>query len=154
MARIKLLDGPQSESFRVWHWHPVYEDLRIKIREAVNADTCLSVREHEAARMRIALINGCEVCRKHSVHGVDRDFYDHVTDWATWPGYSERERLAIEFAERFAIAHEDIDDELFKRLGEWYSETDIVALGFLVATYLGFGRLTAVLKAYGDACEL
>ena len=29
--------------------------------------------------------------------GVDEELYAHATEWPTWPGYSEQERLAAEF---------------------------------------------------------
>ena len=39
-----------------------------------------------------------------------------VTDWRNATGLSDRERLAAEFAERFALDHLAMDDELWSRL--------------------------------------
>ena len=78
--------------------------------------------------------------------GVDDDLYAHVAEWRTWPGYSERERLAIEYAERFAADHTGIDDELFARLRAHFRADEILDLSICLSTFLGLGRL---LKALG-----
>ena len=42
--------------------------------------------------------------------------YAHVAEWPTHDGYTERERLAIEYAEKFALAHDTLDDDFYARL--------------------------------------
>lgn len=42
--------------------------------------------------------------------------------------YNERERVALEYADRITITSEDVDDELFARLSEDYSPEGIVEL--------------------------
>ncbi|MCB0997599.1 MAG: hypothetical protein KDB21_21055 [Acidimicrobiales bacterium] len=74
----------------------------------------------------------------------------HVLEWPTWPGYSERERLVIEFAERFALDHESLDDDVFGRLSAHFDDAEILELAVCVARHLGFGRLTRVLDLDGD----
>ncbi len=90
---------------------------------AVYDKSVLPLREREMARMRIALANECEVCRNTrdalgEAAGVDEALYEHVPEWRTWPGYSERERLAAEFAERFASDHLGLrdDDDFWNRI--------------------------------------
>src|ERR1700722_7917730 len=75
------------------------------LSEAVYANSQLTVREREAARWTIALINDCAVCqdtraREGDAAGADEPFYVEVTDWRASSALSERERLAAEFAER------------------------------------------------------
>ena len=70
----------------------------------------LPMRVRELARMVIALDNECVVCQNTRdsegiAAGVDEDLYDNAAVWRTWPGYSEQERIAAEFAERFASDH-------------------------------------------------
>jgi alkylhydroperoxidase family enzyme len=77
--------------------------------------------------------------------GVSEQMYAHVAEH-DHPEYSEAERLAIEYAERFALDHLNLDDEFFERLHEHYSDADILDLTICIADYLGFGRLTQVLK--------
>ncbi len=77
------------------------------------------MRVRELARMVIALDNECVVCQNTRdsegiAAGVDEDLYDHAAEWRTWPGYSPQERIAAEFAERFASDHTGLrDDEDF-----------------------------------------
>jgi hypothetical protein len=42
---------------------------------------------------------------------VTEELYDHVLQWRTWPGYSAQERLAAEFAHRFATEHIVLRDD-------------------------------------------
>ena len=65
--------------------------------------------------------------------GVTEDDYGHVDEWRTWPGYTERQRLAIEFAERYTIDHQGIDDELFARLHAHFSDAEILDLSLCLA---------------------
>src|SRR5579885_2100645 len=89
------------------------------LADAVYNHSGLPLRVREIARMRIAEDNECQVClRTREAEGedagADEDFYTHVLQWRTWPGYSERERIAAEFAERFAQDHRGLrDDEDF-----------------------------------------
>src|SRR5579859_664530 len=76
----------------------------VALSDAVYGKSMLPLRVQEIARMRIALANECEVCRKARYAeggdaGLNAEFYAHLPDWRTWSGYSERERLAAEYAE-------------------------------------------------------
>src|SRR5262249_7066201 len=65
----------------------------------------LPLRVREAARIVIAHANECVVCQntrdsEGAAAGIDEEFYDHAGEWRTWPGYSDAERIAMEFAYR------------------------------------------------------
>jgi alkylhydroperoxidase family enzyme len=77
--------------------------------------------------------------------GVTEAMYAHVADH-DHPEYSEAEQLAIEYAERFALDHLSIDDAFFERLHGQFSDADILDLTICIADFLGFGRVTQVLK--------
>jgi alkylhydroperoxidase family enzyme len=47
--------------------------------------------------------------------------------------YSERERVALEYADRVTITSEDVDDDLFDRLQAFYSPEEIIELTCTVA---------------------
>src|ERR1700736_3604676 len=69
--------------------------------KAVYENTKLALREREAARWVIALINNCVVCqdtraRDGEAAGVDEGFYAEVADWRSSTALSDRERLAAE----------------------------------------------------------
>jgi len=73
------------------------------------------------------------------------DLYLSVTDWRKRPEYSDAEKLAIEFAERYCLDHGSMNDEFFDRLRTQFSETEILDLATCCAMFLGLGRLMAVL---------
>ena len=108
--------------------------------------------------MRIAQLNACSACaefRAPSVvaSGVDEELYRHVDEAATWPGYTTRQRLAVEFAERFAGDHRAIDEDLFARLRSSFSDAEVLDLTMFVAVCLGLGRALEVL-GIDDSCPI
>ena len=78
--------------------------------------------------------------------GVTEEMYAHVAEHRDHPEYSGAEQIAIEYAERFALAHLELDDEFFTRLREHFSDADILDLTICIADFLAFGRLTEVLR--------
>jgi len=138
--------------------------------KAVYQHSILSLREFEGARARIAEINGCLVCQQFraardaaamfAASGVrpdhlitdngpapDEAFYAAVGEWRTSPLFSPRERLAIEFAERFAEEPKVIadDEDFWERAHGLFSDAEIVDLAHSVAAWLGLGRVAHVL---------
>jgi alkylhydroperoxidase family enzyme len=67
--------------------------------------------------------------------------------------FSEREAVAVEFAERLATDHHNIDDAFFERLKGSFSEPEILELGMMAGQYIGFGRLLAVLDLTPRFCS-
>jgi alkylhydroperoxidase family enzyme len=85
--------------------------------------------------------------------GVTEELYAHVAEHRTHAEYSERERVAIEYAERFAIDHRSIDEAFFARLREHFTDPDILDLTICIGNWMAFGRLTMVLDL-DEACEV
>jgi alkylhydroperoxidase family enzyme len=56
-----------------------------------------------------------------------------IADYATSDHYDERERVALEYADRITVTFDDVDDILFERLEALYSPEEIVELTFTVA---------------------
>jgi len=77
--------------------------------------------------------------------GLTEEFYAHVGDYHDTPDYSEHEKLAIEYAERFALDHLNIDDAFFDQLRGAFSDAEVLDLTICVAAFLGLGRLLRVL---------
>lgn len=55
--------------------------------------------------------------------------------------FTDAEKAALHYTERLFVDHANIDQELFDELLEFYSEEQVVELGWAVVSYLGFGRL-------------
>ncbi|GGR87771.1 carboxymuconolactone decarboxylase [Streptomyces aureoverticillatus] len=116
---------------------------------AVYEHTTLGLREFEAARLRIAQINGCAFCldwrTERDGQKVEDGFADAVTQWRTTDAFDDRTRLAAEYAERYALDHHGLDDDFWTRMKAHYSQVEIVELSMSVGSWLAFGRLNHVL---------
>lgn len=66
---------------------------------------------------------------------------------------TDRERAALAYADRLSIAHDSIDDELFIRLGEHFTELEILELGAHIAFCIGFGRVAMSWNLVDDLPE-
>ena len=117
--------------------------------QSVYEHTTLGLREFEAARLRIAQINGCLFCQdwRTEMDGqkVEESFDDAVENWRTTDAFDDRTRLAAEYAERYALDHHGLDDEFWKRMTAHYSQREIVELSMCLGSWLAFGRLNHVL---------
>ncbi|MEA2669046.1 MAG: hypothetical protein QOJ33_1980 [Chloroflexota bacterium] len=150
MARLNVPDGPGGDAAMIWTLRPQLGDMVERMIRGAYQQSILRPDERELARMRIAQINGCVACsdfRAQSVldAGVPAELYDNVAAYSSYPGYTPRQRLAIEYAERFATAHESMDDAFFERLRELFSDEEILDLTLCVAVFLGLGRSLTVL---------
>jgi AhpD family alkylhydroperoxidase len=150
MARLDVPDGPGGEAAMIWMLRPQLGGMVERMIRGAYQESILPAEERELARMRIAEINDCAACsdfRAPSVlqAGIARELYANVAAYATYPGYTPRQRLAIEYAERFATEHASIDDAFFSRLRELFSDEEILDLTLCVAVFLGLGRSLTVL---------
>ncbi|MBP8232521.1 carboxymuconolactone decarboxylase family protein [Rhizorhabdus sp.] len=141
---------------------------------AVYRHSKLSLREFEGARARTAEINGCTICQQfraaRDLGGMfsgtgtrgtvvdngpapDEAFYAAVTEWRTSPIYSDRERLAIEFAERFGTEPKSLasDEEYWAKARAAFTDAEIADLANSVAAWVGLGRVAHVL-GFDEVC--
>lgn len=150
MARIDVPDGPGGPPRQVWNLRPELLPTVTAMIEGPYKRSLLPVREREAARMRIAELNDCRICRDFRARsaiegGATEDLYAHVADAHVGSRYTEREQLAVEFAERFAIDHANIGDDFFARLRGAFGDDEILDLAICCGAFLGLGRVLAVL---------
>lgn len=149
--------------------------------ELVNAGTAFSIatyrhsrlplRLFEAARMAIAVINGCTVCQawRTAAHGAllglsgeraqggpepDEAFYrallagdDSLLDTA--------EKAAVDYVRGMSLDPQGVarDEALWDRLKTALSDEQIVDLTYCAAGWIGFGRATHVLGV-DSVCQL
>ena len=158
MARIDIPEGPGGDPVMLWTLRPEMARMVDTMIATAYSKSKLPAAEREPARMRIAQLNACDACstfRAPSVvdAGVDEALYEHVAEWATWPGYTERQRLAIEYAERYAVAHREIDDAFFDRMRQVFADDEILDLTLCCAVFVGLGRTLEVLGVR-EHCDL
>jgi alkylhydroperoxidase family enzyme len=127
---------------------------------AVYTNNRLPARTREIARAVIADNNECTVCANTRFADagdstIPEELYDHAAEWRTWPGYSEQERLAAEFAHRFSTEHTALrdDEDFWSRAREHFSEELLADLAISCALWVGMGRVLRTLDI-GQACKL
>jgi alkylhydroperoxidase family enzyme len=150
MARLDVPNGPGGEAAMIWTLRPELGGMVERMVRGAYQDSILPADERELARMRIAQINDCIACsdfRAPSVldAAIAPELYEHVAAYDTYPGYTPRQRLAIEYADRFATDHSSIDDAFFERLRGPFTDEEILDLTLCVAVFLGLGRSLSVL---------
>jgi alkylhydroperoxidase family enzyme len=155
MARITIPEGEGGELYQVWALSPELGAAVGALSEAVYGERLVAPRVREVARMRIAHINGCNVCQEWRFpemadRGVTEELYAHVDD-PDAGDYSTAERLAIEYADKFALDHRSLDDAFFERMRAEFSDAEIVELTAMIGNWLAFGRFQAVLDI-AEAC--
>jgi len=146
---------------------------------AVYRKSQLTHREFEAARVRIAQINGCLACRDfrsetdvpaylasigigpdEGIHlngpAPDEAFYRDIVAWRTAPHYNERERLVIEFAEGFACEPDmqGYDEAFWARMRSAFSNAEICDLVVATGYFVAAGRFMHVLGLDQVTCAV
>jgi AhpD family alkylhydroperoxidase len=161
VARVTVLDpqelpdqvrervGPtapaQLGSLSVWALQPQVALALLDLKAALSR-LSLPPRLLELVRLRVAFHNQCRSCMSlRSAEAIE----DGMTEALVCelvrpeeaPDLTDRERVALEYADKLSIAHHEIDDALFARLREHFSEEELVGLGAHIAFCIGFGRV-------------
>ena len=157
MARIELPPGDGPEVVRALSLRPELAEAVGKYDQAV-WNSRLDWRMHELVRMRIAQINECTVCLawrtpQAAEAGVTDELLFNVDRFRSGSEYTPAEKVAIEYAERFATDSARIDDTLMNRLQEHFDAGEVVELTLVIAKYIAFGRFMQVL-GLDQSCEI
>jgi len=155
--RIDVPDGKDPIAYVWGEMVPAIGPAAANFSMKVYSDSTLGLREFEAARLRIAQINGCVFCQDWRTERdgvkVEPTFDEAVENWRTTDAFDARTRLAAEYAERYAIDHHGLDDEFWSRMTAAYDQREIVELSMCLGSWLAFGRLNHVL-GLDTACAL
>jgi AhpD family alkylhydroperoxidase len=130
----------------------------MQFQKSLRENGILPRRLVELIRLRVSFHNQCRTCM--SIRYAD-SAEDGVTDGLVCslerPQESEdltgAEKAALAFADKLATDHLSIDDETFARLYDHFDVSQVMELCFQVATFVGFGRMVAVLAITDDLPE-
>ncbi|GAA3241668.1 carboxymuconolactone decarboxylase family protein [Actinocorallia longicatena] len=147
------IDIPEGKDAIEYVWGEMVPGIGIAAANfslSVYAHTTLGLREFEAARLRVAQINGCIFCldwrTDRDGEKVEEEFAAAVEEWRTTDRFDDRTRLAAEYAERYTLDHHNLDeDDFWDRMSACYSQLEIVELSMCLGSWLAFGRLNHVL---------
>lgn len=82
--------------------------------------------------------------------GMGDETYNSVQHYHVHPDFTSRERLAAEYAERFAIDHTSVDDDLWSRLRQNFTDPELLELTVTIGFCVGMGRAYQVLGVERD----
>jgi alkylhydroperoxidase family enzyme len=155
-----IVDLPEDKDPIMYVWGELVPAIGIpasRFSMAVYEHSTLGLREFEAARLRIAQVNGCLFCQdwrtEREGEKVEDSFADAVLSWRTTRDFDDRTRLAAEYAERYALDHHGLDAGFWTRMKTHYTDKEIVELSMCLGSWLAFGRLNRVL-GLDAACVL
>jgi alkylhydroperoxidase family enzyme len=128
-------------------------------------DSDLSPRERELIRFRVVLETDCNLCAAtrpaddlagYSEEEIPEEAYQRVLEYKTWSGYTERDRLVIEFTQRYMLDYQGIchDDTFWKRLKATFSETEIGDLCLLAGHWESARRTVHLLLGIEEMCAI
>lgn len=129
-------------------------------------ETTLTPREREATRIIFAVRGGCSICsglrlaaakEGFSSEEIPEDLYQAAIEVdLDWPGFSKRERLLVEIADRFERDVDSIngDDGLWRRINELLTETELADTLNMFGIWVGAGRTLKVLGVATGVCDL
>jgi alkylhydroperoxidase family enzyme len=127
-------------------------------------DSGITPRERELMRSRFVSATGCNICNTFRADGdltgysdepISEDVYSHVLD-KSWSGYTDRERLILDFTERYIFDFPDMaaDDAFFGRLNELFANKEIADLCVLAAHWECSRRLAQLFLGADNICEI
>jgi alkylhydroperoxidase family enzyme len=87
--------------------------------------------------------------------GLTEEKIAHLDDQpGSSSAFSQRESMALEYAEKLAVDHHNIDDAFFVRLRGVFNDAEVLELGMMIGQYIGFGRLLKVLDLEPRYCAV
>jgi AhpD family alkylhydroperoxidase len=104
-------------------------------------------------KTRVSQINGCAYCidmhtKDARKEGETEQRLYGLSAWRETPFYTARERAALEWAETLTqIAAHHVSDELYARVGEHFTEEELVGLTLAVIAINGWNRLAIPFRA-------
>lgn len=178
MTRITVIQPEgRSDAILPHGYRPRMAQAMEDLAQAVYQETTLSFREAEGARIRIAFINGCLMCQGYRIaemlpealrnmasdeapntqgrgEAPTEEFYRAASgaNWRDSAMFSPRERLAIEYAERIALAPSPLpyDDGFWEHLHAHFDEGEIADLSYSITCWIATGRMVHILGLDGS----
>ena len=89
--------------------------------------------------------SGCQYCRAHTAvsasrHGIEDEKIAKLHEYRTNPLFSDKERIAIDYAMAAASVPNAVSDEMYASLAEHWTEEEIVELLGVVCMFGIFNR--------------
>ena len=88
--------------------------------------------------------------------GLTEEMVRALPNFASSSLFTPAEKAALKFAEVMAGDHRSVSQALFDELGQHFTESEIMALGWRMAIFVGYGRLVYAtgLDSVGAPCPV
>lgn len=152
LRELSLAIAGDADRLEVFGNHPtLYRWYQSNFYQAIfnNGDPAMLVdpKWKELIRLKLSLTNGCFVCNAHNVrHALDSGYSQAQIDAmgdVDSPLFTPQEQAVIALGGEFVIANPDgaLTPALYKRLCEFFSDAEILELGFVAAMLTGWTKL-------------
>jgi alkylhydroperoxidase family enzyme len=146
-------DAPLRQ--RVYAQAPRIAGPYLQFMTALRENGTLPRRLVELVRLRVSFHNQCRSCMSiRYAYGLEGGIDDGLVCSLERPeeadDLTDAEKAALAFADKMATDHLSVSDETFARLYEHFDDQEVMELCFQVATFVGYGRMGAVLAMTDD----
>jgi alkylhydroperoxidase family enzyme len=162
---------PEGEHPTLWTTRKLGSPRLIRSRDEANDaayfnDSPLTPREREMIRMIFVYETDCNLCSETRAtkdmpgygdgEEIPEELYEHLHEFRTWPAYTDRERLLMEFCERYMRDYQDLsrDQAFWERLTTTFSEVELADLCLLAGHWEIQRRLLHLLIGVDQVCEI
>jgi alkylhydroperoxidase family enzyme len=80
-------------------------------------------------------------------HDLSEDLYANVLNWESYEGFTDHERVALEYTTKFASDHLAIDQQLINRMVEHFGDETVFEITLCIGAWLALGRTMQVMGA-------
>jgi len=121
--------------------------------EAAVDESGLERRLLDLVKVRGSQINGCAYCidmhtKDARAAGETEQRLYALDAWRETPFFSDRERAALEWTESIThLAETHVPDEVYERVQQQFSETDLVSLTLAAVTINAWNRFAVAFRA-------
>ena len=134
------------------NWTKINADAYGAIRAAARSTRALDRRLKSLIDVRVSQINGCAFCldmhaREARELGETQERLDCLAGWRDFPGFSEKERAALAWAEAVTrVAETHAPDDLYDALQQHFGDEEIVALTVSIAVINTWNRMQIAMR--------
>jgi AhpD family alkylhydroperoxidase len=106
----------------------------------------------ELVKLRVSQINGCAYCidmhtKDLRAKGQSEQRLYLLNAWRESPFYTDRERMALEWAETVTkVTEKHVPDEIYEQVRQQFSEEELVNLTLAVVAINGWNRLSIAFR--------
>jgi len=111
----------------------------------------------ELVKTRASQINGCAYCidmhtKDARALGESEQRLYLLSAWRESPGFTERERAALDWTEAVTmVAEGHVPDEVYERVKQQFTEEELVNLTLAIVAINGWNRLSIAFRAVAGA---